>query len=90
MLPWQLFSTALTESSGSLVGNTGLMSKVYFPRLIIPMAAIVMTAFVDFLMTLALLAVLMVVVRRAPDLRAGASAAVRRARAPCCRWALDC
>ena len=58
VLPWQFFSTALSESSGSLIGNANLISKVYFPRLIIPGAAVV-TAFVDFLITLSLLAVLM-------------------------------
>src|SRR5262245_11397318 len=36
VLPWQLFSTALSESAASLVGNASLISKVYFPRLIIP------------------------------------------------------
>jgi lipopolysaccharide transport system permease protein len=59
VLPWQFFSTALSESSGSLIGNTNLISKVYFPRLIIPWAAVV-TAFVDFLITLVLLAGLMI------------------------------
>ena len=58
VLPWQFFSTALSESSGSLLGNANLISKVYFPRLIIPGAAVV-TAFVDFLITLGLLAALM-------------------------------
>ena len=58
VLPWQFFSTALTESSGSLIGNASLISKVYFPRVIIPSAAVV-TAFVDFLIGLGLLAVLM-------------------------------
>jgi lipopolysaccharide transport system permease protein len=58
VLPWQFFSTALTESSGSLIGNANLISKVYFPRLIIPAAAVV-TAFVDFVITLGLLAALM-------------------------------
>lgn len=58
VLPWQFFSTALTESSGSLIGNANLISKVYFPRLIIPWAAVA-TAFVDFLITLGLLAMLM-------------------------------
>ena len=58
VLPWQFFSTALSESSSSLIGNTNLISKVYFPRLIIPCAAVV-TSLVDFLITLALLAVLM-------------------------------
>src|SRR3954468_16302872 len=41
VLPWQFFSTALSESSGSLIGNANLISKVYFPRLIIPSAAVV-------------------------------------------------
>ncbi len=58
VIPWQFFSSALTESSGSLVGNANLISKVYFPRLIIPSAAVA-TAFVDFLITLGFLAALM-------------------------------
>ena len=58
VLPWQFFSTALLEASGSLIGNSNLLSKVYFPRLIIPFASVV-TALVDFLVTLALLALLM-------------------------------
>jgi lipopolysaccharide transport system permease protein len=68
MLPWQFFSTALSESSNSLIGNASLISKIYFPRLIIP-AGSVITAFVDFLITLALMAVLMVWYRFAPDWR---------------------
>ncbi len=59
VLPWQFFATALGEASNSLIGNTSLISKVYFPRLIIPLASIA-TAFVDFLVTLGMLAVLMV------------------------------
>lgn len=58
VLPWQFFSTAITESSASLLGNANLISKVYFPRLIVPFAAVV-TSLVDFLITLGLLAVLM-------------------------------
>jgi lipopolysaccharide transport system permease protein len=58
VLPWQFFSTALTESSSSLIGNANLISKVYFPRLIIPAAAVA-TALVDFAITLGLLAGLM-------------------------------
>jgi len=68
VLPWQFFSTALSESSGSLIGNTGLISKVYFPRLIIPLSAIA-AAFVDFLITLVFLAVLMAWYGVAPDAR---------------------
>lgn len=40
LLPWQYFSGALTRSSGSLVGNAGLLTKVYFPRLVIPMSGV--------------------------------------------------
>jgi len=47
MLPWQFFSNALSESSASLVGNANLITKVYFPRLIIP-ASSVITSLVDF------------------------------------------
>lgn len=50
MLPWQFFSTALSDASGSLIANSNLISKVYFPRLIIP-AATVIVAFVDFLVS---------------------------------------
>lgn len=58
VLPWQFFSSALAESSMSLVGNASLISKVYFPRLLVPAAALG-AAFVDFAVTLGLLAVLM-------------------------------
>ncbi len=58
LLPWQFFSTALSESSSSLIGNANLISKIYFPRLIIP-AGSVITSFVDFLITFALMAGLM-------------------------------
>ena len=51
VLPWQLFAIALSESSASLINNTNLLSKVYFPRLIIP-SATVATALVDFAITL--------------------------------------
>lgn len=46
MLPWQFFSNALSESSGSLIGNANLITKVYFPRMIIP-ASSVITSLVD-------------------------------------------
>ena len=66
VLPWQFFSTALSEASGSLIGNAHLISKVYFPRLIIPCAAAV-TSLVDFIITLGLLALLMLWYGFAPD-----------------------
>ncbi|MCM1981760.1 ABC transporter permease [Lyngbya confervoides] len=50
MLPWQFFSSSLTESSNSLITNANLISKVYFPRLIVPTSA-VMVCFVDFLIS---------------------------------------
>lgn len=58
VLPWQFFATALSESSGSLIGNENLISKVYFPRLIVPFASVV-TSLVDFVITLGLLVALM-------------------------------
>jgi lipopolysaccharide transport system permease protein len=68
MLPWQFFSTALSESSNSLIGNSNLISKVYFPRLIVP-AGSVITSFVDFLITLALMAAMMLWYGFLPDWR---------------------
>lgn len=59
MLPWQFFSNALSEASNSLVGNANLISKIYFPRLIIP-ASSVITSFVDFLISGIILIGLMV------------------------------
>jgi lipopolysaccharide transport system permease protein len=58
MLPWQLFSTSLSEGSNSLITNANLISKVYFPRLIVPASAVIVS-FVDFLISLGLLALLM-------------------------------
>ena len=59
MLPWSFFATALSDSSNSLIANANLISKVYFPRLIVPMAAVVV-AFIDFLISFAILVGLMV------------------------------
>ena len=50
MLPWQFFANALTESSNSLIGNANLISKVYFPRLVIPTSSVIVS-FVDFLLS---------------------------------------
>ncbi len=68
MLPWQFFATALSESSNSLISNANLISKIYFPRLIVP-AASVITSFVDFLLTFAFMLVIMVWYRFWPDWR---------------------
>jgi len=59
MLPWQFFASALSESSNSLVANANLISKVYFPRLIVPTATVVV-AFVDFLISFVILIGLMI------------------------------
>jgi lipopolysaccharide transport system permease protein len=59
MLPWQLFATSLSEGSNSLISNSNLISKVYFPRLIVP-ASSVIVSFVDFLISLVLLGLLMI------------------------------
>ena len=58
MLPWYLFSSILSQASASLVGNANLVSKVYFPRVIIPVASAVV-ALVDFSISLVILAGLM-------------------------------
>jgi lipopolysaccharide transport system permease protein len=50
MLPWQFFSTALSECSNSLISNANLISKVYFPRLIVPISAVIVS-FVDFMVS---------------------------------------
>lgn len=57
LLPWQLFSTAFTDASNSVVGNGHLVSKVYFPRLIIPMSAVI-TSLADFLVSALMLVAL--------------------------------
>ncbi|MDQ8204986.1 ABC transporter permease [Pelagicoccus sp. SDUM812003] len=59
MLPWQFFASGLSESGNSLVGNSSLISKIYFPRLIVP-ASSVITSFVDFIISSAFLTALMV------------------------------
>src|SRR5438477_717243 len=59
MLPWQLFATSLSEGSNSLITNSNLISKVYFPRLIVPASAVIVS-FVDFAISLLLLGLLMI------------------------------
>lgn len=68
LLPWQFFSNAFTEAGNSLIGNANLISKVYFPRLIIPVSA-VMVSFIDFLISGAILIGLMVWYGFIPDER---------------------
>ena len=58
MLPWQFFANALSECSNSLLSNSNLISKVYFPRLIVPASAVIVS-FVDFLISGSILLALM-------------------------------
>ncbi len=68
LLPWQFFSTALTEASNSLIGNSNLISKIYFPRMIIPASSII-TSLVDFGISFALMILLMFFYKYAPPVR---------------------
>ena len=54
LLPWTFFSTALSEASNSLISNSNLISKVYFPRMIVPTASVI-TSLVDFLISFVLM-----------------------------------
>lgn len=58
-LPWQFFSTALSESGNSLVNNSGMISKIYFPRLVMTVSTVI-TSLVDFLISSIFLVVLMI------------------------------
>lgn len=68
MLPWLFFANSLLESSNSLVGNERLITKVYFPRLIIP-ASSVITSFIDFLISFGLLLLMFFYYGYMPPLR---------------------
>ena len=68
LLPWQLFSAAFANASGSLVSNTHLISKVYFPRLLVPLSSIAV-AVIDFCVVLVLLAGMCAWWRFVPDWR---------------------
>ena len=68
LLPWQFFSSSLSESSNSLIANSNLISKVYFPRLVVPASAVI-TSLVDFLIASGFLAMLMMWYRFVPDWR---------------------
>jgi lipopolysaccharide transport system permease protein len=68
MLPWQFFSNALSECSNSLLANANMISKVYFPRLIVPISAVIVS-FVDFLISGMILLGLMAWYNFVPDWR---------------------
>ncbi len=65
LLPWTFFSTSLSDASGSLVGNAHLIGKVYFPRMIVPIASIVVSL-VDFAISFGILIGMMVWYRFVP------------------------
>jgi lipopolysaccharide transport system permease protein len=68
LLPWQLFASSFSDAGNSLINNTNMISKVYFPRITIPASAIIVSL-VDFLISMALLVLLMVWYGFMPDLR---------------------
>jgi lipopolysaccharide transport system permease protein len=59
MLPWQFFANSLQESSNSMIGNVNLITKVYFPRIIIPISTVIVSL-LDFLISLTLLMIMMI------------------------------
>lgn len=68
MLPWNFFSNALSEASSSLLGNANLITKVYFPRMIIP-ASSVITSLVDFGISFLIMIVMMIWYKFIPGLQ---------------------
>jgi lipopolysaccharide transport system permease protein len=68
MLPWQFFSNALTEASASLITNSNLISKVYFPRMIVPASALI-TSLVDFAISFALMIIMMIIFQFVPPIQ---------------------
>jgi lipopolysaccharide transport system permease protein len=67
LVPWQFFSRSLTEASMSVVGNAGIISKIYFPRVILPLSVILSAGF-DFLFVFAVLVLLMIIYGIFPSL----------------------
>jgi lipopolysaccharide transport system permease protein len=68
MLPWTFFSAALSDASSSLITNSNLITKIYFPRMIVPTATVVV-AFVDFAVSFTVLAAMMIWYRFLPTWR---------------------
>ena len=68
LLPWQFFATSFSEAGNSLISNSNMISKVYFPRITIPASSIIVS-FVDFLISLILLALLMFWYGFMPEMR---------------------
>ena len=68
LLPWQFFASSFSEAGNSLISNSNMISKVYFPRIAIPASSIIVS-FVDFLISLSLLAAIMLWYGFMPDMR---------------------
>ncbi|WP_212903469.1 ABC transporter permease [Clostridium polyendosporum] len=68
MIPWYLFSSGFANTANSLIGNSNLLTKVYFPRLALPTSAVV-TSFIDAIVSLAILLVMMIGYRYMPPIR---------------------
>lgn len=68
LLCWNFFSSAFSSTSNSLVSNSNLLKKVYFPRLALPISSVV-TAFVDFAISFCVLIVIMIGYRYMPSIR---------------------
>jgi lipopolysaccharide transport system permease protein len=66
MVPWQFFANALSEASSSLVGNANLITKVYFPRLIVPASAVI-TSLVDLVISLGIMVVMFFIYKYIPN-----------------------
>lgn len=69
LLPWTFFANAVTSGGQSLMGSANLVTKVYFPRILVPIAAVT-TGFVDFALALVMLAPLMLWQKRVPSVHA--------------------
>ena len=67
-LPWQFFSTSFSEASNSLIVNSNLLTKIYFPRLIVPASAVIV-CLIDFFLSLFVLAGIMAWYRFVPDVK---------------------
>jgi len=64
-LPWQFFSSAFSEAANSLIANQNLLTKVYFPRIIVPVSTVIV-CLIDFLISFAILVVIMIFLRYMP------------------------
>lgn len=67
-LPWTFFSTSFSEAAGSLVANRNLLTKIYFPRLIVP-ASTIIVSLIDFMVSFCILVLLMIYYQFVPDIK---------------------